>query len=327
MSANDRCINTSTANWLAVVLVVIWILSAAPAARGDDPTGPAMTKSAGARSAEKPLEVEAHFADGSTLRVAVHDARIDVQTRYGTVRIPVAEVRRIELATRVEESVAKRIDEHLAKLSSPDFGTREVASSALIEFHDRAIPALLKATKHPNLEVVHRAEQILGKLRETLPADRFEIRKDDVIHTDDMKIAGTIAASSLRVTTRQFGEQQIKLADLRSVRSMDDIEPENIQPDPGRLYNLRGQLGKVFFFRVTGATEGSLWGTDTYTLDSSLAVAAVHSGAVRPGQTGVVKVTILGAQPAFQGSNRNGVTSQDYGHYDGSFRVRRVRED
>jgi hypothetical protein len=164
-----------------------------------------------------------------------HDARLEVQTRYGTVQIPVAEIRRIELATRVEESISKRIDEHLAKLSSPDFGTREEASSALVEFHDRAIPALLKATKHPNLEVVHRAEQILEKIRETLPADRFEIRKDDVIHTDDMKIAGTIAASSRRVTTRQFGEQQVKLADLRSVRSMEEIEPDNIQPDPGRL--------------------------------------------------------------------------------------------
>jgi len=83
----------------------------------------------------------------------------------------------------------------------------------------------------------------------------------------------------------------------------------------------------VFFFRVTGAAEGSLWGTDTYTLDSSLAVAAVHSGAVRPGQTGVVKVTILGPQPAFQGTVQSGVTSQDYGHYDGSYRVKRVRED
>ena len=73
--------------------------------------------------------------------------------------------------------------------------------------------------------------------------------------------------------------------------------------------------------RVTGAVQGSLWGTDTYTLDSTLALAAVHAGVVRPGQNGVVKVTILAPQAAFQGSQRNGVTSSHYGNYPGAYKI------
>ena len=37
-------------------------------------------------------------------------------------------------------------------------------------------------------------------------------------------------------------------------------------------------IGKTYIFRVTGVGQGLLWGTGVYTLDSTLAVAAVHAG-------------------------------------------------
>jgi len=35
--------------------------------------------------------------------------------------------------------------------------------------------------------------------------------------------------------------------------------------------------------------NAALWGSDIYTLDSTLGMAAVHAGVVKAGQTGVVK--------------------------------------
>jgi hypothetical protein len=64
---------------------------------------------------------------------------------------------------------------------------------------------------------------------------------------------------------------------------------------------------------------GSVWGTDLYTLDSTLALAAVHAGLMRPGQSGVVKIKIMGPQGAFQGSDRNGVQSMAYGFFNGAY--------
>ena len=84
--------------------------------------------------------------------------------------------------------------------------------------------------------------------------------------------------------------------------------------------------GEVYVLdRVTGESEGSsVWGTDVYTGDSPLAVAAVHAGAVKAGETAVVRVTVTRPLTHYQGSVRNGVTSHDYGGYGTAYRVDRV---
>ena len=155
--------------------------------------------------------------------------------------------------------------------------------------------------------------------------EQLEVRPNDIIQTDDMKISGRIAAVALKVDTFQFGELSLKLSDVRSLRSPSMVEPEavpkNVLADPGTLTNLHNQIGKTFHFRVTGSVQGTIWGTDTYTSDSPLATAAVHAGAVQPGQTGIVKVTIVPPLPAFNGSTRHGVTSSAYGPFPGAYQI------
>jgi hypothetical protein len=93
---------------------------------------------------------------------------------------------------------------------------------------------------------------------------------------------------------------------------------------PSRIQDLCDTPGTTYYFRVTGATDGSVWGTDVYTGDSALPVAAVHAGAVKAGETAVVRVTVMPPLAAYQGSVRNGVTSHDYGRYGTAYRVDRV---
>ena len=116
--------------------------------------------------------------------------------------------------------------------------------------------------------------------------------------------------------------REAKLDEAVAIRDLIRIlqEPvENVLPDPGVLYAYSRDIGHVFHFRVTGRVGGgSVWGTDVYTSDSTLATAAVHAGVLQPGQTAVVKVTILPGQSAYQGSTRNGVTSSSYGTYPSS---------
>jgi hypothetical protein len=56
-----------------------------------------------------------------------------------------------------------------------------------------------------------------------------------------------------------------------------------------------------------------------YTTDSRLAMAAVHAGILKDGETGVVKVKIVAGQASYAGSAKNGVTSSAYGNYGGSY--------
>lgn len=90
---------------------------------------------------------------------------------------------------------------------------------------------------------------------------------------------------------------------------------------PPTLIDLCDSAGATFYFRVRGASEGPLWGTDTYTGDSSLAAAAVHAGLVKAGETVIVKVTVVAPLAQYQGSVRHGVVSHDFSRYGAAYRL------
>lgn len=63
-----------------------------------------------------------------------------------------------------------------------------------------------------------------------------------------------------------------------------------------------------------------IWGTDVYTDNSAVCVAAVHAGAIGPGG-GVITVSCDQGQQSYPGGTRNGVVSNNYGPWAQSFRV------
>lgn len=98
-------------------------------------------------------------------------------------------------------------------------------------------------------------------------------------------------------------------------------------PDPGNLIEYASRIGESFYFEVVGNATNSIWGTEVYTYDSNLATAAVHSGVLKVGQKGIVKVTLLKNPNAHQGSTQNGVTSSGWGSYSASYTVERPKPD
>ena len=67
------------------------------------------------------------------------------------------------------------------------------------------------------------------------------------------------------------------------------------------------------------ARGGAVWGTDTYTADSATCTAAQHAGQVSR-RGGPVSLRMLPGQPRYPGTTRNGVTSNNFGAYNSSFR-------
>jgi len=84
---------------------------------------------------------------------------------------------------------------------------------------------------------------------------------------------------------------------------------------PTNMHGLCDIVGAQYYFRITGTTEGQIWGTDTYTRDSSLGAAAVHQGLLKPGEKGVFRVTVVPPLPGYPGSMANGVTTSEYGEF------------
>ncbi|MBL8208738.1 MAG: hypothetical protein JNM09_31190 [Blastocatellia bacterium] len=85
--------------------------------------------------------------------------------------------------------------------------------------------------------------------------------------------------------------------------------------------SLRGQNGKRVTYNCPGGGRfGALWGTDTYTDDSSICTAAVHAGRISAQTGGTVTIEICSGLPTYAASTRNGVTSRSYGSWHGSYR-------
>jgi LCCL domain-containing protein len=284
-----------------------------------------------ARSAPvDPRIVEVRFTDDSRLKVMLADERIEMETTHGKLSIPAEEVRAIDFAQRLTDEQKQQVEQWIADLGSDDSTVRNTASDSLLDNPARAYAALQKAAREGSEAVVERAEALLKKLREENSPEELAPRELDMVQTEDAKIAGHIVSPIIKLRTTQFGVLDLKLADARSVRSlafaelpMDDAEPDpkGVLPDPGNLKAYESQIGKVFLFKVTGAGGGSLWGTGTYTTDSSLAATAVHSGILKMGENGIVQVKIIPSPPSFAGSVQNGLMSSGYGVYGGAYEI------
>lgn len=93
---------------------------------------------------------------------------------------------------------------------------------------------------------------------------------------------------------------------------------------PPSMIDLCDPIGATYYFRVQGAAEGQVWGSDIYTGDSTLAMAAVHAGAIKVDESGIIKVMVVQPLTQYQGSVRHGITSNDFGRYGIACRITRM---
>jgi hypothetical protein len=302
----------------AARLLAAALLVATPAARADDePKKPA-------KPADTAIEVK--LTDDSVVKLTLLDSSLEFVTPHGKLTIPVSEIRRIDLGLRIPDDVAAVIKAAATDLGSPQFRKREEAMVVLLKYREKSYPALKEVAKSSDAEAAKRAEELIEKLEAIVPKGRLELPEHDVIRTELSMIAGKIVAPTLRARSFTFGDVPLKLADVQAMSVngfRDKEEVVNALPDPGSLtgYQQPQHIGKTYVFRVTGRADGSLWGTGTYTLDSTLAMAAVHAGVVKVGQTGNVRVTIFGPMAGFVGSTQNGITSAPYANYPGAYQI------
>ena len=306
--------------WVAPVTLSVALLTAPFASAGPRPHQPP--------EASKPrasTDAEVKCIDDSNIKLKLLDEKLELVTKHGILQITVADIRRIEFANRIPADVVEKVLIAVAKLSHADFSVREAATAELKGYRERAYPYVLKALKHDDPEVSRRADEIVKFIQGKTAPGLLEARDTDVVVTDDSKITGRLTAEVLRVGTFQFGDQQLKLADLRTLRTgggggAGGDEHIAAAQAPGNLSAYQQQFGKELTYSVTGSvpapgTNANLWGTDQYTLDSNIATAVVHAGLAKPGETVTVRVRVIQPPPQFLSTFRNNVNSTAYGAY------------
>jgi hypothetical protein len=99
-----------------------------------------------------------------------------------------------------------------------------------------------------------------------------------------------------------------------------EITPIDWGTTPG---GFNGEVGQIFKFKCPEeGTEHTIYGSDIYTLDSSICTAAVHAGLISLAEGGVVTVEIRPGRQIYGSTTRNGIKSSTWGPYPQSFVVR-----
>jgi len=81
--------------------------------------------------------------------------------------------------------------------------------------------------------------------------------------------------------------------------------------------------GQIYKFRCPEqGVEHTIWGSDVYTLDSSICTAAVHAGLFSLANGGIVTVEFRPGRLTYGSTVRNGIKSKTFGEYPNSFVVR-----
>ncbi len=178
---------------------------------------PPETKEPAKEKAAKPALADITFADGSNMRVQIVAEKIDLETKYGKLAIPMSDIVRIDFAFRISDELGKRIETAISKFASSSFEDREKAMKEVREIGLSAYPSLLEASKSSDAEVARRAALLLGEIRDKVPEERLTFPQKDRIQTAEFTVFGKIATPSVRAKAKYFGEAEVSVADLRSL--------------------------------------------------------------------------------------------------------------
>ena len=182
----------------------------------------------------EPNAVEVRFADDSVVKMLLQQSSIEVATRYGKLSVPANEIRRIEFGLRVSPETTRRIELAVSRLGSADFKQRDSATNELIALRELAYAALQQASKSTNPEVSKRAKDALKAITEAVPAEKLHVPQYDTVVAADFTIIGRIETAVLKARTAYFGETNLQLADLRSLRWLASEREVKVAVDAAR---------------------------------------------------------------------------------------------
>jgi hypothetical protein len=129
--------------------------------------------------------------------------------------------------------------------------------------------------------------------------------ESDAIHLDGETVTGRIEGDA--ISMRDQWDPYVRLDRLSKVIPM-----------PPEMDDYAEQYGTQHEFVIWGRTDGTLFGSNPYTLHSCLATAAVHAGLLKEGEMGVVRVEIVKTPKKFKGSEKHEIESEEWdAEYDG----------
>jgi hypothetical protein len=184
----------------------------------DQPASPA-PQAPTSSGAEQP-EVDVHFLNGSLLRLLVRSEALEIATDYGRLVVPVKDIQSIEFGLRFPDGVENKIQAAISELGGAEYRTRDRAGKALLELAPYSYPAVLAASRSKELEVSRRARELLKQIESKHPKKALKTSAEDRVVTRSFPIVGRILTRSLKARTDLFGEVELGLAKMESLKGI-----------------------------------------------------------------------------------------------------------
>jgi hypothetical protein len=166
-------------------------------------------------------QFEIELIDGTLLHGEVDIAEIDVVTKYGALKIPLAELKSIVPGLATQRPLHERITGLIDRLGGDKFQEREEAQAQLIMMGAQVRALLQTAATSDNLERAKRAQAILEKLADVErtwgPSPSKPLAQHDEITTTQFTASGQVQAKVFTVHGL-YGTVQVQLEHIKSLR-------------------------------------------------------------------------------------------------------------
>ncbi len=228
-----------------------------------------------------PEALKLHLMDGSLItgRLALKD--LTVETKFGTLNVPVANIRSFTPGLASHPALAKQIAGWIEELGSGTFNDREEAQKSLMKLGPAVRAELERRKDDSDAERRTRVRAILAEFEQAQDdsdesaSDRSASSantaylQDDTIETSEFTIVGHIVPQSFAISSL-YGPLTIKMADIQRVdREVEKKEelPTNFTVTSAHMVhngmlntNIRVERGDSVTVTASGSIALTPWG-------------------------------------------------------------------
>ncbi len=252
------------------------VIPAAPAKPGNAAKKEGDAAPASVSSAEPVIEEdprhEVRLKSGTVLVGKLEPARWTIQTPFGPLVVPVADMKIVRFGRLSDPEKIKSIREAIAALASEHPEERARATARLKAAGVFAAGDLKKAAKeHEDPEVKRTCKELLDGMK---LKDNQITPDEDRIETTTFPIRGQVGPDSFKVTVDELGALNIRRSDILLIRLYKKsrvvkvkISGKNMWPNGWLDTKIKLKKGEKFRIMATGKIRFPNWGNRTFTPD------------------------------------------------------------
>lgn len=234
-----------------------------PVEDGEDEEGKPAAKPPAPRPAAAAEGPVFEMKDGTRVVGVFATDTLKVDTAYGLLSIPTAEVATIRIGTRSDPELGPRIAALVKQLGDPDFNAREKATAELARMGQVARHDLEGVQASADAEVRERAAVILAQLED----DEAEpLPEDDEVVTTRFTVRGTLQCPQFQVATK-YGPLTIEKRHLlrivlRTMGQSVSVKVPGNRISTREFVDTRVQVkrGALLGIRARGTVMLTVWG-------------------------------------------------------------------